>query len=619
MFDSSAPRAAAGFSCRRALFCLSLSFLSNVTLGQSPESVDPDTVVVTASRAPQPAASVLGDISVVDRAQIERAGAVGVADLLARLPGIEFARNGGPGTTTSVFIRGGETRHTAVYIDGARVDSQSTGGAVWEQIPLEQIDRIEILRGPAAAAYGSDAVAGVIQLFTRRGSGATRPSVSVTSGSYGTRQVQAGLSGATGVVDFALSGSYGEADGFSARTLATSNPDDDGWRRESLHARAGVRLNDQHRIEASLLASDLRSQYDGSATANDISKHTLRSANVAWEGAWTESATTRLQAGQTESTYETRPSFYRTETTLRNYLLQHEQRFGDQVVTAILERREDELLNPATAFAATLENERHQDALNLGWRGEFGAHSFQLQARRDKDSEFGGKSTGSAAWGWTFLDGWRVNASVASSFRVPTLFQRFSQYGNPGLVPESGRNTEVGLRWSDGPMEASVTAWRNNISNLINFGPPGPCVDSFGCYVNVGRARLEGVTLAARASFAAMTLRGSIDWHDPRNLNLDRVLQRRAKRFASLGAETTWLGWTLGTEVQASGERFENAANTQRLGGYTLINVFVARTLLPGLVLEGRLDNVTDKDYQLARTYATPGRAGQLTVRWTMP
>lgn len=619
MFSNSAPRAAVGRACRRVFIVSSALLLSSVALAQSPAPGGSETVIVTASRTPQPASSVLADFSVLDRAAIERAGAVGVADLLARLPGIEFARNGGPGTNTSVFVRGGETRHTAVYVDGVRVDSQSTGGAVWEQIPLEQIDRIEVLRGPAAAVYGSDAIAGVIQLFTRRGAGAPQLSASVTTGTYGTRQGQAGLSGAAGAIDFALSGSYGESDGFNARTLATANPDDDGWRRKSLQARVGARLNDQHRVEASLLASDLRSQYDSSPTANDISNHTLRTATVSWAGAWTEATTTRLQVGQTESTYETQPSFYRTETTLRNYLLQHEQRFGQQVVTGSLERREDELLNPATAFAATLQSDRHQNALALGWRGEFGAQSFQVQARRDDDSEFGGKSTGSAAWGWAFLDGWRVTAAVASSFRVPTLFQRFSQYGNPGLVPESGRNTEVGLRWSEGSSEASLTAWRNNVSNLINFGPPGPCIDRFGCYVNVGRARLEGVTLAARAALGAVTLHGSIDWHDPRNLNLDRVLPRRARRLANLGAETTWHGWTLGTEVQAAGERFDNAANTQRLGGYALVNLFVARTLLPGLVVEGRVDNVGDKDYQLARTYATAGRAGQLTVRWTMP
>jgi vitamin B12 transporter len=580
-----------------------------------------ETVVITANRTPQPLSSVLADISVLDRATIERSGAVGVADLLARLPGIEFARSGGPAGTTSVFVRGAETRHTAVYIDGVRVDSQSTGGALWEQIPLDQIERIEVLRGPAAAVYGSDAVAGVVQLFTKRGQGALRPSAALTIGSFNTVQLQAGLSGSAQALDYSLSASHGRSDGFDARTAAAShNADEDGWRRDSLQARVGLQINPDHRVDASLLASRLRSQYDSSTTADDWSHHTLRTGNIAWQGRWSDEATTRLQLGQTESTYETQPSYYRTETTLRNFTLQHEQRVGSaHRLSAIVERREDELLNPATAFAATLQGKRHQDAIGLGWRGDLGEHGVQVQLRHDKDSEFGGKSTGSLAWGWAFVPQWRVTAAAASSFRVPTLYQRFSPYGNATLVPESGRNVELGLRWAAAGSELSLNTWRNKISNLINFGPPGPCLDSFGCYVNVGRAQLSGTTLAGRTQLAGFTLRGSLDWHDPKNLDTDKLLPRRAQRLASFGAETQLGVWTWGAEVQAAGERFENAANTQRLGGYALLNLYASVQLMPGLALQGRVDNLGDKAYELARTYATGGRNGQLTLRWTLP
>lgn len=580
-----------------------------------------ERVVITANRTPQPLSSVLADISVVDRDEIQRSGAFGVADLLARLPGIEFARNGGPGATTSLFIRGSETRHTAVYIDGVRVDSQSTGGAAWEQIPLDQIDRIEVLRGPAAAVYGSDAVAGVVQLFTKRGKGAARPTAALTVGSYRTAQAQVGVSGSADALDYSLSAGHGRSDGFDARTAAATghNQDKDGWQRSSLQGRVGFQLNAAHRLDASLLATKLRSGYDSSATADDQNRHTLRTGSLAWEGRWSADSTTRAQWGQTQSTYETQPSFYRTETTLKNTTLQHEQRFGAQVFTGLVERREDELFNPATAFAADLRGQRHQDAVALGWRGDFGPHGLQALVRHDEDSEFGGKSTGSLAWGWTFAPQWRVTASAASSFRVPTLYQRFSQYGNPALVPETGRNVELGLRWVAPGHEASVTAWRNKISNLINFGPPGPCVDSFGCYVNVGRAQLEGVTLAGRTELGPVALRGSMDWHDPRNADTDKVLARRAKKLATFGAETQLAGWALGSEVQAAGARFDNAANTQRLGGYALVNLFASKTLMPGLTLEARIDNLADKDYELARTYATAGRNGQLTLRWTTP
>ena len=597
-----------------------LSLLLPCAVAAQQESPTLGTVVVTANRTPQPLSTVLADISVVERDAIERSGALGVADLLARLPGIEFARSGGPGAATSVFIRGSETRHAAVYIDGVRVDSQSTGGAVWEQIPLEQIERIEVLRGPAAAVYGSDAVAGVVQLFTKRGEGAARPTASLTAGSHNTTQAQAGISGSAQALDYALSAAHGRSDGFNSRTTASANPDDDGWRRSSVQARAGLQFDPRHRIDASLLAGNLRSQYDGFTPGfDDWSHHTLRSGSVAWQGRWSDDATTRLQGGETRSTYETQPDFYRTETTLRNVTLQHDQRFGNHLLTTTLERRDDELLNPATAFAATLQGKRHQDAIGLGWRGDFGAHGVQAHVRHDADSEFGGKSTGSLAWGWAFLPQWRATAAAATSFRVPTLYQRFSQYGNPALVPETGRNVELGLRWAAGRSEASLTAWHNKLTNLIAFGAPGPCLDAFGCYSNVGRARLQGVTLAGSTRLANVSLRGSLDWHDPRNLQTDRLLMRRARRLATFGADTAWAGWTFGAELQASGERFENATNTQRLGGYGALNLVAGTTLAPGWVLQARIDNVADKRYELARTYATGGRSAQVALRWTTP
>ena len=166
--------------------------------------------------------------------------------------------------------------------------------------------------------------------------------------------------------------------------------------------------------------------------------------------------------------------------------------------------------------------------------------------------------------------------------------------------------------------EPSLTAWRNKVINLIEFGPPGPCLNAFGCYQNVGRAELEGVTLAGRTDLDGVTLRASLGWHDPRNVDTDKVLRRRAKRLATFGAETVLAGWTVGTEVQAAGLRYENAANTQVLGGFGLVNLYVSTQLNPGLSLEARIDNLGDKSYELARNYATARRNGQVLLRWSL-
>lgn len=578
-----------------------------------------EPVFVTATRTPQPQAAVLGDVSVIEREEIESSGVVSIADLLVKLPGIQMSRNGGPGAATSLFVRGGESRHTAVYLDGARVDSQTTtGGAMWERIPIELVERIEVLRGPAAAVYGSDAIAGVVQIFTRRGRTGVHPFASVTLGSQRTRQAEAGISGVAGIVDYAISAANGRSDGFDA-TTAASNPDQDGWHRGSAQARVGLQITPRQRVEATLLNSHLRARYDGFTPGlDDTGRNTLTTGTLSWEGQWSENSTTRVSMGQTRSTYETQPDYYRTETTLRNLLLQQTQRVGANTFTASYERREDKLYNPATTWVPALEGERHQDGVALGWGAEYGKHSLQLQARRDEDSEFGGKTTGSAAWGWRFAPAWRATASAATSFRVPTLYQRFGPYGNPDLVPERGRNIEVGLRRGAGDNEVSLVAWRNRVSNLISYGAAGPCQDVWGCYENTDRARLDGLTLAGKTKLGVFALRGSLDWQNPRNAETGKQLARRARHYASAGASTRWAGWTFDADLQLSGKRWDDSANTKRLGAYTLVNLGVSRPLGRGLTLQARLDNALDKHYELANGYATAGRSWQATLRWAL-
>ena len=216
--------------------------------------------VVTATRTEQPLSDLVADVSVVDRETIENSGATGVVDVLARLPGVQIVRNGGVGNSANVFLRGAEGRFTAVYIDGVRVDSQSTGGAVWEQIPLSQIDRIEVLRGPAAAVYGSDAIGGVVQLFTRKGEGAFAPAVGVGFGTHNTRKIEAGVSGSAGVggaFDYALGVTRAQSDGYDIRSSAGHNTDKDGYSATSGNARLGFKVNAQHRIDATLLGQTM--------------------------------------------------------------------------------------------------------------------------------------------------------------------------------------------------------------------------------------------------------------------------------------------------------------------------------------------------------------------------
>lgn len=586
--------------------------------------------VVTATRTAQPLSDLVADVSIVDRAMIERSGATGVADVLARLPGIEISRNGGIASVTNVFLRGGNGQHTAVYLDGVRLDAQSgSGGVAWDSIPLAQIDRIEVLRGPAAAVYGSDAINGVIQLFTRKGEGQAAPYIGVGVGSHGLRKVEAGVSGATGsdgAFDYSLGLSHETSNGFNTQPLrlrkpadGVRDPDQDGYTSTSANARLGLQVNRAHRLDATLLASDTESQYDAftykpASPVDDISRNKLRTLGLNWSAQWTEAYSTRLSVTDSQSRYETTPSLYLTTTNLRGVLLQNELRVGPHLLTAALERREDELDNTSVGPTRT----RTQNAVALGYGFSKAQHTVQLNVRHDDDSGFGGKSTGSAAYGYAITPKLRMTASAGTAFRAPTLYQRFSEYGVSSLQPETSRNVEAGLRYTDGASSLGLVAYRNRLRNLITYvNGPGACASPYGCYDSVARAGYEGITVSGNHALGGVNLRASADFQNPRDLDSGKQLARRARHHATLGADTQLAGWRLGAEVQASGKRFDTVANTTELGGYALVNLSASTRLARDWTLLARVDNLGDKDYQTARTYATEGRTFYLGLKWT--
>lgn len=566
--------------------------------------------VVSAQRVAQPLTDVLSDVTVLGEAQIRDSGAVNIGDLLARQPGVEMTRNGGPGTSTSLYLRGAETRFTAVYIDGVRVDSQATGGAPWEAIALGQVDRIEIVRGPAAAVYGSDAIAGVVQIFTKKGEGAFAPYVGIGVGNRRTGKLEAGFSGQSGAVDYALGAARELSRGFNS--MPASNPDRDGYRQSAASGRLGWQINGAHRLDLTGTYSDVDAQYDGFAPGlDDHGKNRLGTLGASWSAQWTKAYSTRLSVNESQQRYETSPSPYLTKTRLRNYLLQNEWREGAHLLTASLERREDHLVNDP------IDRGRHQNAVALGYGYSAGAHTLQVNLRHDRDSEFGGQTTGGVAYGYGFAPGWRATVAAGTAFRVPTLYQRFSEYGAPSLQPEKSRNVELGLHWAQGGSRLGVTAYRNRVTNLITFGAPGPCAGAFGCYENAGRARLQGVTISGAHRLGGVNLGASLDLQQPKNADTGKLLARRAQRLFKLNADTRVAGWTLGGEWQLASHRWDNAANTTRLAGYGIVNLYASTTLAREWDLLARIDNVGDRAYQLAGGYATPGRTFFVGLRWT--
>ena len=603
-------RLAAAAAC---LLAAAPSFAQNA----HPDAALPEVVVSATgvTGISQPLTDVLADFTLIDAEQIAASGPATLADVLSRQAGLEMVRNGGPGTSTSVFMRGAESRFTAVYVDGVRMDLQ-VGGAPWEALPLAQIERIEIVRGPAAAVYGSDAIAGVIHVFTRR---AAREGLSAHAGAgVGSRsawKADASLSGKSGAIDYALSAGHDRGKGYSA--TRNKNPDRDGWRSSNASASAGVQLNAQHRLQAQGLWGQTKAQYDGFASSpaqwvDDWGEHRVHTLSAQWSAQWTAQWRTTASLSQASQSYETRPSPYLNETRQRVAQVQAQWSQGAHLAAATVQRNLDKLDN------APIHRSRHQTSLNLIYGYSLGAHTLQANLRRDDDSDFGAHTGGSLAWGWRFAPEWRVSLAASRALRVPTLYQRFSEYGQAGLKPETGRNLEAALRWARQGSAAGITVYRNRVSNLIAFGGAGPCASSFGCYHSIDRAQYAGVSISASQRLGSVNLSASLDAQRPKDLDSNKLLPRRSQRILKLGADTTLAGWKLGAQWQAHSHRYDDRANAKRLPGYGLLNLHASTTFASQWELLARIDNATNARYETALGYPQPARSFYLGLRWTL-
>lgn len=611
---------------------LALAALCAVTslpvAAQSSNANKLDPVVVTATRSPQRLADVLADVTVLTRADIERQAIGTLADLLRGQACFEMVRTGGPGAQTSMFVRGAETRHTTVLIDGVRFDSQASSGASWNAIPLAQIERVEIIRGPGAAVYGSDAVGGVVQVFTRKGDGKPQVELGIGAGNMGLRKVDGSVFGASGMLDYAVSLSSERSDGFNSRptTDTTYTPDDDGYKSTSGSARLGLQLNKEHRLELLGLKNKMDAQYDATAKpkTDDRTRNDMRALRAAWSAQWSKDLSSEFSVGESMDRYETSPSVYLTETRIRAYALNASLRLGEGQLNTLLERREDKLINTSLPQSPTPGTaDRHQDAIGAGYVWGSGPMSIQAHFRHDQDSEFGGSNTGSLAAGYRLTPQWRVQASYGTAFRAPTLYQRFSPYGNGQLTAERGLNREFSLQYEHAGTSFGITAYRNQVSNLIIFGAADikKCPNQFGCYDNVSLARLQGLSLSAAHSFGALRLSGSLDLQAPKDVSngssYGKLLARRAKEQLKLRADYTLAGWELGAQVLSSGQRYDNAANTVRLGGYGVLTLDAQYGITKELRLQLKLDNAFDRKYQFANGYATGPRQAFVGLRWS--
>jgi vitamin B12 transporter len=573
-------------------------------------------VVVTAARMPQSFNELIADVTVLNAQDIARAGADSLPELLSRVPGVEIATNGGPGSTSAIFLRGTNSGHTLVLVDGLRVGSSSAGTTPLEAIPLSEIDHIEILRGPASSLYGSDAIGGVIQIFTRRGEAAFSANASAGYGTYDTMNATAGASGSAGALRYAAQIGVQRSSGFNAIGNSDNfsyNPDRDGYRDESLSASASYRFAPEQELSAQLFHSRLNAQFDaGMPFFDDRTITTLYAWSLASRNRITSFWTSRLEAGEGDDDSVTETSFGKSpfKTRQRQYTWQNDFALPSSQLSVIFERREEHLASDP-AFPVTVRN---TNAAGAVWQWHDGPNALQANLRHDDSSQFGGRTTGALAYAYSFGNGFRASASYGTAFKAPTFNDLyFPGFSNPDLVPETAHNAEAALRYAGTGVTAGVVAYRNRVRDLIVF----ECDAAFNCAPqNVENATLEGVTLELEASVAGADVKASIDLQRPEDDATGNLLPRRARRHGALALARSWSALRLAAELVASSARFDDAANTRRMGGYALVNLSADYALAAGWTLFARLTNVFDKHYELAADFNTPGAAAFAGVRY---
>ena len=598
------------FATRRALIAASLLAIPHAQ-AQSQKPLLSDSYAVTASRSAQPIADVLADITVIDAATIARAGAQSLTELVQRQPGVEITMNGGPGSLSGIFLRGANRGQTLILVDGVRLSSSSAGATSLEAIPLDQVDRIEILRGPSSSLYGADAIGGVIQVFTRRGTSALTGNASVGGGTYGTWDVKAGVSGTSGPMTFAAQGAAKGSNGFNAVVDPSSflyNNDKDGYKNQSVSASLGYTWATGQELTGQFFRSHLNSQFDGSANFDDRTITDAETWQVASRNVLASFWVSRLSAGagiddsKTESAFDDFPF----KTIQRQYTWQNEFTLPLGMLTAGYERREEHLKTTAS-FAVT---DRDTNSVFGIYQLRVDAHALQGNLRYDDSNQYGGKTTGSIAYSYRFSPSLRATAGYATGFKAPSFNDLYYPgFSNPDVKPETSKNFEGGIYWNgvvaDASVELRAIAYRNRVSQLIIF----QCDVVFNCAPqNVNRATLEGVTLGleARADNGA-TLAASLDIQSPEDDVTGNLLPRRARRHGAITLGYPVGAVRLGAELIASSLRYEDPANLVMMGGYAVLNLTAEWVVTPGWTLFARADNVFDKNYELAAGFGTGG------------
>ncbi|HSI43145.1 MAG TPA: TonB-dependent receptor [Methylotenera sp.] len=603
----------------------SLVGLAFTTSAFPEETINLKDVVITASRVPQTRESVIADVSVIDLEEIQRGGQSSLIELLQTQPGIEITSNGGPGKAAGIYMRGTNSGHVVVLVDGMRIASATFGTTTFENLPIAQIERIEILRGPATSLYGQDAIGGVIQIFTKKGEGKPKFYGSVGYGTYDTKTIEAGTYGRINDTSFALNLSSSDTNSFSA--LNTKNPnfkDNDPYKNFAFNASLSQKLAEGHEIGVQLFNSDGHTRFDNSFNlGNFSSKADIEQQSLALtsKNQFTSSWLSNLKVGYSKDKVKSydeidpfvnpfNPTKFNTEQTQINW--QNDLNLPVGTLTLMYDRLEEDVKS-TTAYDKT---NRVNEGYVASYLANIGPHSIQLSLRDDHNSQFGNDQTGGGGYGYSINPNWRVTASYGSALKAPTFNDLYYPgFNNPKLQPEKSDNVEASLRYQDPDSNLSATIYENRIRNLIAFDFSTSTIE------NLNKTVIQGLTVAGGQRWGNFQLNANVDVQSPRDEKTDNLLARRANRHGAINLSYNLGDWRFGAEAIASSTRYNNLANTVKLDGYALFNLITTYKVNQDWSIQARANNIFDKNYVLAVDgnnidYKTPGSNLFVSVRY---
>jgi len=580
---------------------------------------EPMEIMVVTPRVKQPLSQSLSSTTVISAEDIRNAQAPDVPTILRDVAGVEVSQPGGIGKPASLFLRGTNSNHVLVLVDGVRVNSATTGTTSIDQLMPDQIDHIEVARGNLSSLYGSEAIGGVVQIFTKKGHGAPAANVSAGFGNQGTRKAAAGFGGSSDATDFNLQLSTFKTDGVSALNPAINpgaNPDRDGYRNNSLSANVGHAFNADHRLSATVFGSIGNNQYDsafGLPTDVNTNREQMWKYSLASEDQLSEAWHSKVQVANGVDQYRdflngAPVPFGSLFATTSNQLTWENTLKLDDSKQLLLGAEGLRQKVSSDISPGYLQDTRRINSVFGGYTGRYGAHQMQLNLRQDNYSQYGGETTGLVGYGYALTDTWRATASYSTAFRAPTFNELYyPNYGNPALKPERSRNFEAGLRYyAAGGQQFDLVYFDNRIRDLINSVLVNPATFAY-LAENVNEARITGAELSYAAHLGDTGVKAALTAQNPRDAVTGVQLDRRARVHSSLALTQPVGAWQFGGEWLYSGKR-PDSGNTQTLAAYNVLNLTAGYAVSKDTRLSLRLDNITNQNDSSAYGYNPLGR-----------